>query len=182
VALGRLGRPPQPTPVGPDREPLWPAGIVGSITHCADFCAAAVAESTDIAGLGIDAERTLPVAAGFARRVAGEAELAAAAAELAVAGTALDPAILLFSAKESAYKAWFPMTGERLGFRDCTVTLDRSSPTFTVSVHPPGRRGSPPVLQGRWAATGSHVFTVAHTRSGAGIRSSGSRGRQGAPG
>src|SRR5450830_253804 len=41
---------------GPRREPLWPAGLVGSITHTAGYCAAVVAPASACAGLGIDAE------------------------------------------------------------------------------------------------------------------------------
>ncbi|MDK1493915.1 hypothetical protein QN219_28415 [Sinorhizobium sp. 7-81] len=55
-ALSKLGFPPCAIPGGPHRAPLWPSGIVGSITHCAGFCAAAVALQEDYVALGIDAE------------------------------------------------------------------------------------------------------------------------------
>jgi 4'-phosphopantetheinyl transferase EntD len=47
-------------PIGSDRSPIWPAGIIGSITHTRDhgreYCAAAVARSDEIRAIGIDAE------------------------------------------------------------------------------------------------------------------------------
>src|SRR5262249_41084450 len=42
-ALGGLGIAPQSIPVGEGRAPTWPHGVVGSITHCREFVAAAVA-------------------------------------------------------------------------------------------------------------------------------------------
>jgi len=60
-ALAKLGLPSMPIRQGPSREPLWPAGIAGSITHCAGYRAAAVAELAALAGLGIDAEPNAPL-------------------------------------------------------------------------------------------------------------------------
>jgi len=36
--------------------PVWPAGLVGSITHTPGYAAALVARAADFAGLGVDAE------------------------------------------------------------------------------------------------------------------------------
>jgi 4'-phosphopantetheinyl transferase EntD len=44
-ALVELGEPPQAIPTGPKGEPLWPPGVVGSITHCDGYRACAVAHS-----------------------------------------------------------------------------------------------------------------------------------------
>src|ERR1700719_3077034 len=46
--LGRLGIAPAPILRGPKREPLWPAEIVGSITHCRGYRAAAGAHAADL--------------------------------------------------------------------------------------------------------------------------------------
>ena len=46
-ALLRLGHAAQPIPVGACRAPVWPHGVVGSITHCSSFAAAAVARAAD---------------------------------------------------------------------------------------------------------------------------------------
>ena len=51
---------------------------------------------------------------------------------------------LLFSIKESVYKAWFPLAGSWLGFEDAAVTVDRARGTFAAELLVPG-----PSLQGR---------------------------------
>ena len=45
-----------PFPSRQDRQPVWPSGVVGSITHTAGLCAAVVAESSRFAALGVDTE------------------------------------------------------------------------------------------------------------------------------
>src|SRR5712691_8152343 len=60
-ALGRLGMNEVAILIGPQREPIWPAGIVASLTHCKGYCAAAAALAADVSGLGIDAELLAPL-------------------------------------------------------------------------------------------------------------------------
>ena len=55
-ALAKLGMPEVAIPRGAHGEPVWPAGAVGSITHCDGFCACAVARRELIWSVGIDAE------------------------------------------------------------------------------------------------------------------------------
>ncbi|MGW6793694.1 4'-phosphopantetheinyl transferase family protein [Streptomyces chartreusis] len=122
-ALSTLGYPAVPLVPGVQGAPIWPASVVGSITHCTGYRAAAVACRTDAASLGIDAEPHEPVAPGIIGRVALGSEQA-----LLVELTNHDPTVhwgrLLFSAKESVYKAWFPLVGERLGFDDASIDID----------------------------------------------------------
>ncbi|MBO0877952.1 MAG: 4'-phosphopantetheinyl transferase, partial [Pseudonocardia sp.] len=54
--LAALGIAPAAILSGSRREPLWPPGAVGSMTHCAGYRAAAVARASDVAAVGIDAE------------------------------------------------------------------------------------------------------------------------------
>src|SRR5579859_4218997 len=54
MALGRLGVGPVPILPGERGAPQWPAGIAGSITHCAGYRAAVVARTGDVLTLGID--------------------------------------------------------------------------------------------------------------------------------
>ena len=56
LAMRRLGIAPAPLLSRPDRRPAWPAGVVGSITHCAGFGAAVVARESSVRSLGLDAE------------------------------------------------------------------------------------------------------------------------------
>jgi 4'-phosphopantetheinyl transferase EntD len=162
-ALGRLGFPPAPIRPGPRREPRWPAGVVGSITHCAGYRAAVVAPDTVLAGIGIDAEPHAPLPDGVEDTVTLPAERAALA-ELtrARAGTHWDK--LLFSAKEAVYKAWYPLTGRWLGFEDARVTIDPEAGSFEARVLVPGARrdGGPPLraLAGRFVVREGLVLTA----------------------
>ena len=47
-ALGALGVGPAPILPGQAGAPQWPSGIVGSITHCAGYRAAAVARASEV--------------------------------------------------------------------------------------------------------------------------------------
>jgi 4'-phosphopantetheinyl transferase EntD len=145
-ALARMGHPPAPIRPGPRREPQWPSGMVGSITHCAGYRAAAVARTADLAALGIDAEPHAALPAGVLRSVSanGDAELLA---ELSAAAPETHWDRLLFSAKESIYKAWYPLTGRWLGFEDAHLSIDPAAGTFTGHPHVPGdRRDGGPAL------------------------------------
>ncbi|MFF3617869.1 4'-phosphopantetheinyl transferase [Streptomyces sp. NPDC002467] len=121
-ALTKLGQPPVALVPGENREPRWPAGIVGSMTHCTGYRGAAVAHDRDIAALGIDAEPNapLPDGDGLLNVIAHREEIDLLAA-LPACGTAWDR--LLFSAKECVYKAWFPLTGRWLGFEEAIVRI-----------------------------------------------------------
>ena len=162
-ALARLGHPPVAIRPGPRREPLWPAGLAGSITHCTGFRAAAVAPTAEVASLGIDAE---PHAA-LPSRVLG-AVTAPGDQEHLDALAAADPSMhwdrLLFSAKESIYKAWYPLTGRWLGFDDAVLTVDPAGRTFTGTLRVDGSRtdGGPPLtaLSGRFAVTHGLIVTA----------------------
>ena len=59
-ALGGLGLDRPVMVPGPHREPSWPDGVVGAMTHCEGYRAAAVAWARDADAIGIDAELVLP--------------------------------------------------------------------------------------------------------------------------
>lgn len=156
-ALARLGLPPVAVGSGPRGEPLWPAGVVGSITHCARYRACAVARAQDAWSIGIDAEPDAPLPAGVLAAVAGDEEQRALAAH--GAGVCWDR--VLFSAKESVFKAWFPLTGRALAFEDADVRIDPSGATFEARLHVDGPLR---VLHGRWRAAGGLVATAVVVR------------------
>ncbi|MGA9592604.1 MAG: 4'-phosphopantetheinyl transferase superfamily protein [Candidatus Acidiferrales bacterium] len=100
---------------GPDREPLWPAGFAGSITHCGEWAVAAVAAQRRVRAIGIDLEDVDAVQRGeIAETVCSEAELKW------VADTKDSPQKLamIFSAKESIYKALNPLCHRFFDFHD----------------------------------------------------------------
>ncbi|HEV7761622.1 MAG TPA: 4'-phosphopantetheinyl transferase superfamily protein [Acidimicrobiales bacterium] len=121
-ALVQLGIAPGPILSGPAGEPLWPAGIVGSITHCAGFRAAAVARSTDVATVGIDAEPHEPLPEGVLEVVALSAERIRLD-RLARHDGAVHWDRVLFCAKEAVYKAWYPHAQRMLDFDEAHIAL-----------------------------------------------------------
>jgi 4'-phosphopantetheinyl transferase EntD len=125
-AMRKLGLPKSAILRGPKRQPLWPPGVVGSITHCQDYRAAAVARQLDVLTLGIDAEPHEALPNGVSDQVLLDQERA----WLTRASSGVHWDRLVFSAKESIYKAWFPLTGEWLGFEDVVVTFEPAERTF----------------------------------------------------
>jgi 4'-phosphopantetheinyl transferase EntD len=123
-ALAQLGAPPRPLLRGPEREPLWPAGFVGSITHCTGFAAAAVARAGEWAAVGVDAEPHAPLPRRVRERITvpGERRWLCRPPTGAVHWDRL-----VFSAKEAVYKAWYPVQRTWLGFGDAQVTVEHLS-------------------------------------------------------
>lgn len=157
-ALARLEIADAVLPVGPDRLPAWPTGIVGSITHCAGYCGVAVARRGTILGLGLDAEVGGELEPALVPLVCLPSEIEALGAlELLTSG---EGAKLVFSAKESAYKCWFPLFHRFLEFHDVEVELRFDSPlagSFTARV----LRDPAPVPQfhGRFLRDAARVYT-----------------------
>lgn len=161
-ALAKLGYAPVPIRAGGKREPLWPAELVGSITHTTGFRAAAVAPRSVFASIGIDAEQNdkLPDGVEETITVPGEPAMLAALSR-AFPGTYWSR--LLFSAKESVYKAWYPLTGRQIGFEDARLTIDPVG-TFAATLLVDGARtdrGPPLVeLRGRFVVAHGLVATA----------------------
>jgi enterobactin synthetase component D len=104
-----------------DRAPIWPEGIVGSITHTAGFAAAAAAWAADIPGLGIDSERIIdPAMAGDIADVCMVDE--ATLFEAAHGRSFCEFCTFVFSAKEAVFKCLFPLTRKFLEFSDVRIT------------------------------------------------------------
>ena len=156
LALAELGVAPAPILPGTRGAPRWPDGIVGSMTHCAGYRAAAVARRAQAAGIGIDAEVHGPLPEGVIKLVASAGEQARLAA-LAIARPEVHWDRLLFSAKESVYKVWSPRTGEWLGFEEAEVSFDPEAATFTARVLVPGPFS---VLSGRYLVEDGLVLTA----------------------
>lgn len=157
MAMAKLGFPPCAIPSGPRREPLWPDGVVGSVTHTAGFCAAAVATRAAYAGLGIDAEPDGPLSEAVSARVCHAEELGAARALELDAATL---AHVVFSAKESVYKCQFPASGTYLGFHDVRLELEEATFRAVLAV-PVGPYEQGHVFRGSWRRSGGLILTAA---------------------
>jgi 4'-phosphopantetheinyl transferase EntD len=152
-AMARLDLPPVPVLSGARGAPIWPAGVVGSMTHCDGYRGAALARAVDVASVGIDAEPHASLPDGVLDAIALPAEQTRTAALRAT-----DPTVcwdrLLFSAKEAVYKAWFPLTGRWLDFSEADILVDPGG-TFAARLLVPG-----PVLDGREVTTFPGRFLV----------------------
>ncbi|WP_225804155.1 4'-phosphopantetheinyl transferase [Streptomyces sp. NK15101] len=179
-ALAALGVAAAPLLRGPRGAPAWPGGTLGSITHCAGYRGAAVAPAARFLGLGIDAEPHAPLPAGVREAVVFGPE-EARLRELADRRPDIAWDRLLFSAKESVYKAWSGYGGAWLGFEDAEVSWRLDG---TDGPHPPARARAelpravgrfrarllvpvpagagpfPGVLSGRWLVRGGLLLTA----------------------
>jgi 4'-phosphopantetheinyl transferase EntD len=124
-ALQQLGIAPTAIASGERGEPLWPEGVVGSITHCSGYRACAVAKAEQLASVGIDAEVHEPLPHGILDQVASAGERRALPRAASLCSDRL-----LFSAKEAVYKAWFPLAESWLGFEDVNLSIDVPRRTF----------------------------------------------------
>jgi 4'-phosphopantetheinyl transferase EntD len=160
-AYAQLGVPAAPVVPGDKGEPSWAAGVVGSITHCDGYRACALARAGNVLALGIDAERNTPLPDGLLADVTVPEERPMLR-DLARQAPYVHWDKLLFSAKESVYKAWFPLARRWLGFEDACLTIDREG-GFSARLLVPG----PPVagrrlteLSGRWLVADGFVATA----------------------
>lgn len=137
AALDRLGLYGIQVAVGERREPLWPAGVSGSITHCRTMAAALVLPARGRAGVGIDIEEVISEPAKLQALIA----TVVLPPELAYVGQlhgAWDSNVLLtliFSAKESFFKGAY-LRVQRIFDFDAVelvgIDLARSTMTFVV--------------------------------------------------
>jgi 4'-phosphopantetheinyl transferase EntD len=162
AALAQLGLPAAPILPGPRGAPQWPAGVVGSITHCDGYRASAVARARDVLTLGLDAEPAGPLPGGVLDAVSLAEER-----DRLPGLTAEAPHVpwdrLLFCAKEAVYKAWFPLAGRWLGFEEAAITFAADAGTFTARLLVPGPAvGGRPLdgFSGRWLARGGLLLAA----------------------
>ncbi|MEU3403700.1 4'-phosphopantetheinyl transferase superfamily protein [Streptomyces sp. NPDC006670] len=164
-AMRELGLRAAPVLPGRHGAPRWPDQVVGSLTHCPGYRGGALARSRDITLLGIDAEPHRPLPDGVLDAIALPGERRLVRARLARRGEVCWDR-LLFSAKESVYKAWNPYTGQRLEFEDASIAFDPDAGTFTAHLLAPRPRlpaGAPPapdLLEGRWLVREDVVLTA----------------------
>jgi 4'-phosphopantetheinyl transferase EntD len=159
-ALQQLGISNVPILPGPARQPMWPPGICGSITHCRGYGAAVVAKLTDISCIGIDAECQQELEDDLFERIALPEERE----WIEDANASIPWRLLLFSAKESVFKAWFPLVGTWLGFEHARIEFDVASGSIRAAIlhSAPGMgKESPAELAGRFYVDASRVLTSA---------------------
>ena len=121
--LGTLGQPVLRDPQ--TREPLWPEGISGAITHSGKWTAAAAGRTSDVSGIGIDLEDLeRQVDSRISRHVCIPEEqkwLQECGEDFLEQNLKI-----IFSAKESIFKAFFPYTRTYLHFHDARILMEQT--------------------------------------------------------
>jgi 4'-phosphopantetheinyl transferase EntD len=161
-AMAKLGRPEAPVLRGARGEPRWPAGLVGSITHCAGYRGAVLAEKDVVTTVGIDAEPNQPLSNGVLEAVARPDEQSRIE-ELLRDHPSVRWDRLLFSAKESVYKSWFPLTSRWLDFEEADLVIDPEAGTFAARLLATGGRMHGRELKGfdgRWMVEHGLILTA----------------------
>lgn len=143
-ALNAIGLRNVALPVAPDRTPCWPQGVIGSITHTADYAAAAVARRRDgIVAVGIDLETLEDLDDALRPMIMRPAERAWLDEHRPDERGIL--ARTYFSAKECAFKCQFTLSRTMMEFEDFEIALDLDRERFTASF----TRDVPPFEVGR---------------------------------
>ena len=162
MALREIGVDHTDRPILADERgaPVWPAGVVGSISHTAGWTGAVAARRGrhgGIASIGLDAEVAAPLPDGVLEVVATESERTALA-HLGRADADVPWDAVLFAAKEATYKAWYPLTGVVLHHEQVAVVLTADG-RFRAEARDGIRR--PCLVRGRWRAGPDVVLTLA---------------------
>ncbi|MBE1282086.1 MAG: 4'-phosphopantetheinyl transferase superfamily protein [Rhodobacteraceae bacterium] len=156
-----LGEPSLPVRVGPDRAPIWPDGLVGGVSHTRTCAVGVVGRSSSHRAVSVDVEEDVPLKAPLLEEICLDSEID-------WLNTQDDPlrfAKLIFSAKEAAYKAQFPITRTVYGFSGMETYWDlengRFSAFFTSEVAPFAKGDR---IDGRFAIGEGIIVTAAELR------------------
>jgi 4'-phosphopantetheinyl transferase EntD len=140
---------------GAKREPMWPEGIVGSITHKTGWAGVAVARAHVVRSLGCDLEDDDPLKLELWRRILSPAEQQ----WLKTQPNSGQLAKVYFSAKECFYKAQFPLTRQWLGFLDVELRLQPPGVNDGVGAFTVRPQVELPALAGLNALSGRYVVS-----------------------
>ncbi|MGO2424611.1 MAG: 4'-phosphopantetheinyl transferase family protein [Brevibacterium aurantiacum] len=164
-ALQTFGHGPRAILPGPDRAPIWPVGVHGSLTHCDGMRAAAVVSADDTRSIGLDAEPWKPLPEDILDLVASPKEQTRLGARFlsSVGGR------LIFSAKEAAFKAMHSLGTTVMEPHGLSVDLDAASivenqsakGTFAVTQVDTDLR-----VRGVWARKAGILMTFVHVPAG----------------
>ena len=153
AALGPVGHGDAVLGRRPDGAPLWPGGIVGTISHTDGHAVALVAPDRRFRGLGVDVERRGRVTPDLYRHIFEPEEKARLKAMPPPGRDVM--AALLFSAKEAGCKIWLAVHGGSQPFTGIRITM---TGTDFIAQFP--ARGYRP-LQGRAVLGDGLVLAVA---------------------
>lgn len=158
-ALAQLGIVAGPLVPLADRSVPWPEGSVGSITHAEGYVAAVVSKTSELRGVGIDAECKGRVHERLWKQIASDDEQAWFRAAPSEADKALR-ATLAFSAKEAFYKAQYCLSRAWVGFHDVTFRASDARFTIVLCKDIVGLAPEGTSYEGRYVLTDDHVVSA----------------------
>lgn len=160
LALRKLGQAAGAILKGRYGEPIWPEGIVGSITHAEGYCAVIVTSRQLWTSVGLDIESSSALEPELADLVCSSIEKSfyCMSEERQV-----DWAKLTFVIKEAAFKALFPLTRQYLDFLDVEISINWTDGTFEASIEESQLNSKSAIrrLSGFWGLSGGILFSVA---------------------
>ncbi len=131
ASLAAWGQAPAPILARDEGDPLWPPGVVGSISHTERWALAVTASSAALGAIGLDLEPGDPLSPDLVALVCRPDEIGRGW-EPGLDG--IDPAKLRFVAKEAFYKAAFPRARRFVEFHEVRIDFDPvSGGGFTAS-------------------------------------------------
>ncbi|GGO83333.1 hypothetical protein GCM10011348_26850 [Marinobacterium nitratireducens] len=159
LAMSRLIVERHPILKDPSGAPLWPEGMVGSISHTRGLVVAVVAERCKMRAVGVDVEyRKRPFPVDVLEYICVPEErswlksLPSEAMELS--------AFILFSAKESFYKACYGLSGFSPDFKEVRIEIDIGKGIFNVFLSKPITVSQSFPTTGWFGYSQDHVFTA----------------------
>ena len=144
--MKKLGLPPLPVLMGRRRMPVFPAGVVGSISHSDAYCICILGRDDDFRSIGVDIENITRIKPYFASYIFTKDELVKHRSFSQV--EMLKHIAVVFCAKEAYFKFQYPITGEFIGFKSIVVDLKGE-----------GRFDVIPLKSGFPKASGSFIIT-----------------------
>lgn len=155
-ALNEVGIDDFPILSGKNREPIWPQGVSGSITHCKDICGTAISNSPRILSIGFDIENIKKFRETIENHICTNDELIWLDKQSSRGRHEL--ILLLFSIKESLYKCTYSLNHSKPGFKDYSIIPDLAASTASLS------SSSKRQLEGlsiKYHITKKHIYTSA---------------------
>jgi 4'-phosphopantetheinyl transferase EntD len=161
AALQKLGIENRTVRRGERGEPLWPAGVCGSISHAGERCVAIAAHRRDYLSIAVDIERDRLIKDDTLERISHESErlqLARAPEKF----SSINVRALLFSIKECVHKVYYPLNRHTLDFDDVEVAFDWENYLFDVVVTqaPSQVMCDIKTLSGRFGAEPGYVYST----------------------
>jgi 4'-phosphopantetheinyl transferase EntD len=158
-ALAKIGITLFPVLMGNDRAPVWPPGVVGSISHSEGYCGVAIAQKPNIESIGLDVEYVGQVKRDIWKHFCNQQELSWI--NSLPINDQQKIAALIFSAKECLYKCQYPISKRWLNFHDVTISANSNKnefeARFLVDAGKCFKKGT--CLKGKYLISNGYVFT-----------------------